>query len=137
MVAYSFNKRFAEPIATGHPATGVIKRQTIRAPRKRHAQPGEAIQLYQGMRTKQCRKIIADQVCVEVRPIELFVALGYVRFTDTGEAFGITAMLDDFARQDGFLHWADLQAFWQATHPEASDKGMMFPGLLIRWEPAR
>ncbi|MCA0419608.1 MAG: ASCH domain-containing protein [Proteobacteria bacterium] len=137
MVAYSFNKRFAEPIATGHPATGIIKRQTIRAPRKRHAQPGELLQIYQGMRTTQCRKIIQDPVCVAVRPIELFVALGYVRFTDTGEAFGITWMLDDFARQDGFLHWADLQAFWQATHPEASDKDMMFPGVLIRWEPSR
>lgn len=137
MVAYSFNKRFAEPIATGHPATGVIKRQTIRAPRQRHARPGELLQIYQGMRTKHCRKIIADQVCVEVRPIELFVALGYVRFTDTGEAFGITTMLDNFARQDGFLHWADLQTFWQAAHPEASDKDMMFPGVLIRWEPAR
>lgn len=137
MVAYSFNKRFAEPIATGHPATGIIKRQTIRAPRKRHVRPGEAIQLYQGMRTKHCRKIIADQVCVEVRPIELFVTLGYVRFTDTGEAFGISTMLDDFARQDGFLHWVDLQTFWQAAHPEASDKDRMFPGVLIRWEPAR
>lgn len=138
MVAYSFNRRFAEPIATGHPATGIIKRQTIRAPRKRHVRPGEAIQIYQGMRTKHCRKIIADQVCIEVRPIELFIAkLGYVRFTDTGEAFGIDAMLDDFARQDGFLHWADLQAFWQAEHPEACGHGLSFRGVLIRWEPAR
>ncbi|MGY6246669.1 hypothetical protein ACXIUS_03840 [Bosea thiooxidans] len=138
MVAYSFNKRFAEPIATGHPATGIVKRQTIRAPRKRHVRPGEAMQIYQGMRTKHCRKIIADQVCVEVRPIELFVAaLGYVRFTDTGEAFGITTMLDDFARQDGFLHWADMQAFWQAAHPEAAGHDLSFRGVLIRWEPAQ
>ncbi|PZR82553.1 MAG: hypothetical protein DI537_36400, partial [Stutzerimonas stutzeri] len=114
MVAYSFHKRFVEPIATGHPATGIVKRQTIRADRKRHARPGEPLQLYQGMRTKHCFKIIADPVCVAVRPLELFIARGYVRFTDTGEAFGVTAMLDDFARQDGFLHWADLQAFWQA-----------------------
>lgn len=137
MVAYSFNKRFADPIASGHPATGVVKRQTIRALRKRHARPGELLQIYQGMRTKHCRKIISDPVCVAVRPIELFVALGYVRFNDTGEAFGMTGMLDDFARQDGFLHWADLQAFWQAAHPEASDPKMAFPGVLIRWEPAR
>jgi hypothetical protein len=137
MVAYSFNKRFAEPIASGHPATGIIKRQTIRAPRARHARPGEELQIYQGMRTKHCRKIIADPVCVSVRPVELFIALGYVRFPDTGTAFGITAMLDDFARQDGFLHWADLQAFWQAAHPEASDPEMSFTGVLIRWEPTR
>ena len=137
MVAYSFHKRFVEPIATGHPATGIVKRQTIRADRKRHARPGEPLQLYQGMRTKHCFKIIADPVCVAVRPLELFIARGYVRFTDTGEAFGVTAMLDDFARQDGFLHWADLQAFWQAEYPQASDPEMAFMGVLIRWEPAR
>ncbi len=137
MVAYSFQKRFAEAIATGHPATGIVKRQTIRAPRKRHARPGEPLQLYQGMRTKHCRRIIADPICIAVRPLELFIALGYIRFTDTGEAFGITTMLDDFARQDGFLHWADMQAFWQAAHPEASDPNLAFTGLLIRWEPAR
>ena len=137
MVAYSFNKRFAEAIESGHPATGVIKRQTIRAARKRHVRPGEAMQIYQGMRTKHCRKIIADPICTEVRPIELFIAVGYVRFTDTGEAFGISTMLDDFARRDGFLHWADLQAFWQAAHPEASDRELAFQGVLIRWEPAR
>lgn len=136
MVAYSFQRRFAEPIATGHPATGIVKRQTIRAPRRRHARPGELLQLYQGMRTKSCRKIIADQVCTSVRPVRLWIARGYVRFEDSGEAFGITGMLDDFARQDGFLHWADLQAFWQAAHPQAADSKMSFEGVLIRWEPA-
>lgn len=135
MVAYSFNKRFAEPIATGHPATGVIKRQTIRAPRKRHARPGELLQLYQGMRTKHCRKIIADQVCTAVRPVRLWIARGYVCFTGTGEDFGTDTMLDKFARGDGFLHWADMQAFWQAAHPQASDPDLVFEGVLISWEP--
>ena len=137
MVAYSFNKRFVEPIATGHPATGIVKRQTIRADRQRHARPGELLQIYQGMRTKHCRKIIGDPVCVAVRPLRLFVsAMGYVQFGDTGEAFGAAAMLDDFARQDGFLHWPDMQAFWQAAHPPACDMDMTFTGVLIRWEPA-
>ncbi len=135
MVAYSFNKRFAEPIASGHPATGIVKRQTIRAPRKRHARPGEMLQLYQGMRTKHCRRIIADQICTAVRPVRLWIARGYVRFEDTREAFGISAMLDDFARADGFLHWADLQAFWQAEHEQAADPEMAFEGILISWEP--
>lgn len=137
MVAYSFKPRFEEPIAVGHPATGVIKRQTIRADRRRHARPGELVQLYCGMRTKQCRKIIVDPVCVAVRPLQIFVALGYVRFADTGEAFGLAADLDDFARRDGFLHWPDMQAFWLAEHSEASDPEMAFTGVLISWEPAR
>jgi hypothetical protein len=135
MVAYSFNRRFAEPIASGHPATGIVKRQTIRAPRKRHARPGELLQLYQGMRTKHCRRIVADQLCTVVRPVRLWIARGYVQHLDTGEAFGIEAMLDDFARRDGFLHWADLQAFWQAAHPQAADPDMAFEGVLISWEP--
>jgi len=135
MVAYSFRPRFAEPIASGHPATGIVKRQTIRAPRSRHARPGELLQLYQGMRTKHCRKLIADQVCTAVRPVRLWISRGYVRFDDTGEAFGITAMLDDFARADGFLHWADLQAFWRAEHEQAADPEMAFAGVLISWEP--
>jgi hypothetical protein len=136
MVAYSFNKRFAEPIANGHPATGIIKRQTIRAPRKRHAQPGEAIQLYQGMRTKHCRKIIADQMCLEVRPLRLFVTDAFVHFLDNDEVIQLADPLDDFARQDGFLHWEDMRAFWRAAHSEASDAELLFTGVLIRWEPA-
>ncbi|MEJ0016825.1 MAG: ASCH domain-containing protein [Acetobacteraceae bacterium] len=46
MVAYSFKRDFAAPILAG------IKRQTIRADRRRHARPGEVLQLYTGMRTK-------------------------------------------------------------------------------------
>ncbi|CAM5764657.1 hypothetical protein [Bosea minatitlanensis] len=137
MVAYSFNRRFAEAIAICHPFTGIVKRQTIRAPRKRHARPGETLQLYQGMRTKHCRKIIPDPVCVDIRPVELFIEQSYVRFLDTGLAFGMTALLDDFARQDGFLDWADLQAFWRAAHPAPVGLPPAFSGMLIRWEPAR
>ena len=52
MVAYSLKPRFIPPILSG------AKRQTIRAiSRRRHAIPGETLQLYTGMRTKQCRLI--------------------------------------------------------------------------------
>lgn len=137
MVAYSFQERFAEPIAGGHPATGIVKRQTIRADRKRHARPGELLQIYQGMRTKHCRKIIADPVCVAVRPLRLFVADAFVHFLDNDQTIDTAEALDDFARQDGFLHWDDMRAFWQAAHPEASDPERYFSGVLIGWEPVR
>ncbi|SFD74446.1 hypothetical protein SAMN05428997_14820 [Bosea sp. CRIB-10] len=137
MVAYSFNKRFVEPIATGHPATGVVKLQTIRADRTRHARPGELLQLYQGMRTKHCHKIIADPICVAVRPLRLFVVDAFVHFLDNDQTIDTAEEIDDFARQDGFLHWADMQAFWQAAHPEASDPEQYFTGVLICWEPMR
>jgi hypothetical protein len=48
MVAYSFNPIFVGPILAG------TKRQTIRAERKRHARPGEAMQLYTGMMRWWC-----------------------------------------------------------------------------------
>lgn len=138
MVAYSFNKRFEEPIATGHPATGVIKRQTIRADRQRHARPGELLQIYCGMRTKQCRKIIADPVCVAVEPLRMAVAGNcFVHLLGRDQFFHVPRQLDDFARLDGFLHWADLQAFWHTAHPESADPETRFTGVLIYWDPAR
>lgn len=64
MVAYSFKRRFAEPILAG------AKRQTIRADRRRHARPGEELQLYTGMRTKSCR-LIARRTCVDIQRVIL------------------------------------------------------------------
>ena len=52
MVAYSFNSRFEVAIREGW------KTQTIRAGRKRHARPGEMLQLFCGMRTAHCRKAL-------------------------------------------------------------------------------
>lgn len=138
MVAYSFNKRFAEPIASGHPVTGLIKSQTIRADRRRHARPGELLQIYCGMRTKHCRKIIADPVCVSVQTVRMSVSgHGFVHLPRTDRLYTVPRQLDIFARHDGFRHWADLQAFWLAEHPETSDPDAVFEGVLIRWEPAR
>lgn len=155
MVAYSFNKRFAEPIETGQ------KRQTIRAPRRRHARVGEQLQLYTGMRTKACRLIRDDVVCV---------ALGEVRFDlrpladlpEPGSARELARLLaerplplevngipietasdqDTFAAADGFEGWmlgktllSPFEAmvnFWMVTHGAG-----LFTGVLIRWEPAR
>ena len=51
MVAYSFKKQFGPPILAG------TKAQTIRADRKRHVRSGELVQLYTGMRTRQCRRL--------------------------------------------------------------------------------
>jgi hypothetical protein len=133
MVAYSFQKRFVEPLTTGHPATGVVKCQTIRTPRKRHARPGETLQLYSGMRTRHCR-LITTRECTDVRPVFLAVAAGEVHVTGWPVLNSADA-LDAFAQNDGFLHWDDLAAFWRATHPEASDPEMGFEGILIMWDP--
>lgn len=49
------------------------KRQTIRAiGKRRHARPGETLQLYTAMRTKQCEKI-GEARCIAVLPIRIVV----------------------------------------------------------------
>jgi len=125
MVAYSFQKRFAPPILAG------TKLQTIRGPRVRpHVRPGQALQLYVGMRTKSC-KLIATRLCSNVRPIKIDLN-GYVFFHDECDGFGDWRMLDDFAVRDGFSDFEDLRRFWALSHPGVS----VFEGSQIEWHPA-
>lgn len=134
MVAYSFNKRFAGPIQLG------TKTQTIRAERKRHARPGEAVSLFCGMRTSGCFRIIPDPLCTEVLPVaisvsrdEVFLNLGSLLDEKTETLCGFSgAGLDLFAVRDGFRNWADMKGFWLDTHPEASGK-TYWEGFLINW----
>jgi hypothetical protein len=125
MVAYSFQKRFVEPILAG------TKCQTIRADRRRHARPDEELQLYTGMRTRQC-KLICRAVCEEVLPIVLCFGDGsdeWVSFRSL--TFRTSIALDHFALRDGFADWSDLKAFWREQHPGVD----RFEGVLISWSP--
>jgi len=74
VVAYSFTRRFVEPILIGlepGPPKPGAKRQTIRAERRsRHARVGERMQLYFAMRSKQCR-FLGEPRCVGVWPITM------------------------------------------------------------------
>ncbi|NEZ55472.1 hypothetical protein [Adonisia turfae] len=67
MVAYNFKKKFAYPVTQGY------KVQTIRAPRKNgHVKAGGAIQLYTGMRTSNCEKLVnPDPICKAVFSIDI------------------------------------------------------------------
>lgn len=134
MVAYSFKQRFANPILYGLGLTPVgesdplFKRQTIRADRKRHARPGEELQLYTGMRTKHCH-LIGRARCISVDPIEIHVLAGRVIIRQTSIISG--RALDDFARADGFKMWGEMREFWHVEHPGQH----VFTGVLIKWEP--
>lgn len=123
MVAYSFKARFALPIIDE------TKGGTIRANRRRHARPGEELQLYTGMRTRQCR-LIARKTCIAVEPVELLMGIFHpaVHFSGRCQHLAGAAKLDAFACFDGFDDWADMKAFWRKTH-EASH----FQGWHIRW----
>lgn len=103
------------------------KRQTIRAEgKRRHARPGETVQLYCAMRTKQCFKI-GEARCVSVDPITIGVRkskLEIMRFKPNPIG------LDAFARADGFADIGEMHAFWVKEHGLG-----LFKGVLIRWEP--
>jgi len=133
MVAYSFKAQFAEPIAT------LQKRQTVRGNRKRHARPGEAIQLYAVMRTRHCRKILTpDPVCLDVRPIGIVFDWNMSRLIKSIEIAGLRLSdeeIEAFAIADGFGDLFGSAAirmgrFWLDNHGLAP-----FDGVVIRWEP--
>ena len=125
MVAYSFRPRFLDPIVSGR------KRQTIRAiGRRRHARPGEALQLYTGMRTKQCR-LIGRATCTAVAAVTLRFAADAGGDTVTVDQATVGDR-DAFARRDGFAGWEELRAFWRTAHPAAFAAGA-FAGTIICW----
>jgi hypothetical protein len=149
LVTYSFKPRFVDPIRWGlglgldvADATlsiGEPKRQTIRAVgKKRHARVGETLQLYTGMRTKQCRQIGTAR-CVSVDPIVIrFFKHQHSDRVRIGEpsvkvlVLDRPHRLDAFAKEDGFHSWGHLREFWRQEHPDVDN---LFEGLIIKWEP--
>lgn len=139
MVAYSFKSRFVPMIAAG------MKRQTIRAARKRHARPGEPVQVYQAMRTRHCRKILdPDPVCTDVAPIAIHfdydgsITRISIRRYPTGwdEPGGWMDInphkLDAFAQADGFADLSGMSAFWRQEHGGGGALAY-WSGVLIQW----
>lgn len=148
MVAYSFKDRFVDPIRVGLSSVSLSfdctpKRQTIRAiGKRRHARPGEVLQLYYGMRTKQCRSIGVAR-CVSVEGVLLkwsewqsFCTYDIVeREPGVWRRIGDTRPIADretFAIEDGFADFDDMATFWMNEHGPNT-----FEGVLIKWEPIR
>lgn len=135
MVAYSFQLQFVEPIRVGLglvPAFNVTpKRHTIRADRKRHARPGEELQLYRGMRTKAC-VLIGRARCTAINRIELVFRGDRVGvWIDGTRTSASKRARDEFARSDGFDGWPGLAAFWRDNHGDPP----RWEGVIIHWEP--
>lgn len=114
MVAINFSPQFADAVEDG------CKTQTIR--QKARAKAGQALQLYTGQRTKDCRKL-AEAVCIDCT---------YVGLTERGVTLGDTSRFpgdrDDFARADGFRDYAEMWAWFSARYETNS-----FTGHVIRW----
>lgn len=142
MVAYGFKTYFAPQIEDGS------KSHTIRGHRRHHAHIGEPIQLFTGMRTRHCRKIMSDPVCIAVLPLmtmssDLIQAgIAYIEVDGTPlhrdeiEAFAISDGFDP-ARLAGLAPRSLIGAtaretmgrFWRSENP-----GSRFEGVIIRWK---
>lgn len=134
MVAYSFKSAFVEDVAA------LRKRQTIRLPRRRHARPGEDIQLFADMRTKHCRKIIPDPRCIGVDQLVIDLRGGRLSHLEVN---GVVLDLeseaaDQFATADGFGRppgrFRPIEFFgqwWARTHSPALFEDL----VMIRWHP--
>ena len=117
MVAFNFQERFAGLVASR------IKKQTIRQTKR--AKPGDRIQLYAGMRTKKCRKLVdPDPVCTVVDYVSIrpeYLTLGDTR-KHPGDA-------DDFAVRDGFEGYDDMVEWFRETYGSP-----YFQGYVHAWE---
>lgn len=119
MVAYNFQARFAPAVESGK------KTQTIRADRKYgHAKAGDKIQLYTGMRSPKCRKLIdPDPTCILSIKCSIF-EFGFILDGSPCETVGT------FAQEDGFHSFVEMKDWFRGTH------GLPFHGQLIKWKVA-
>lgn len=115
MVAINFSERFAGPVERGE------KRQTIRRGKK--CEPGNALQLYTGQRTKACRKL-RDAVCRDVTYVGLTA-----RGVTLGDKSKFPSDIDEFARLDGFADYAEMWQWFSERYETNS-----FTGYVIRWD---
>lgn len=125
MVAYSYQREFIDPTLSGR-KTHTIRREG----KRRHARPGEALQHYTAMRTKQCR-LFARSTCLKVLPIRINFSAMYPGDTvtiDDGPRIW-QGDLEPFAQADGFNDWNAMRAFWDRHHPNVP----LFFGLIIYW----
>lgn len=116
MPALNFQQRFAPDVEAR------IKKTSIRA--KDRFKVGNPIQLYTGMRTKQCRKLSdVDPICQAVKPIRIeydgVFTEGHLMLPQT---------IETIAKMDGFDSIASFIDFFRQTY------GLPFDGYLIRWD---
>lgn len=119
MVAFNFKARFAPLVASW------AKKQTVRATRR--AKKGDRLQLFTGLRTSDCRKLIEpDPVCMLVDYVGIrpeYLTLGNTALHE-GDA-------DHFARRDGFANYAEMVAWFKETYGSP-----YFTGYVHVWAPA-
>jgi len=114
MPALNFQNQFVPMVADG------TKLHTIRRKRKNPIKVGQMLQLYTGMRTKQC-EMIAARLCTAVVPVVIYPNLGRVVLG------GKMLSLDDtlrFAIRDGFANQMDFFKFFERYPQEVLEREM-------------
>lgn len=121
MVAYVFLPSFAPAILAG------AKRQTIRAPRKRHARVGEAVD----MLTQEGQRF-AWSLCSGVDRVKLDLVRNRAVISSISGVRPIVGHfdLDLFAGDEGFSDWRALVEYWRGYEGAADE----LECVLIRWE---
>lgn len=114
MTAYNFKSVFAYRVEDG------LKRQTVRDRRKRPTCEGMGLQLYSGMRTARCRKLL-DAVCTGVLPVE--IGEGEIRLAERNLTY---PEIREFALRDGFLHPENLFEFFENHYGLPTQKEVIF-----------
>ncbi len=127
MPALNFHSRFAPLVESG------LKRQTIRATRKRPIRVGDTLFLYTGMRTKHCRRLMVAR-CSFVAEIRIQKDPDMAHFDPSPIAYPLVYMDGwrgcsalSIAIADGFNSLAEMVSWFHETH------GLPFVGQLIRW----
>ena len=102
------------------------KRMTIR--KKQRAKKGDSIQLYTGMRTKDCRKLVEeDAVCLGSCPVEISENIIQCYTNLFGIEQWIHQREEDFAKMDGFETFEDMKSFFKQHY------GLPFTGYMHQW----
>ncbi|MDG3444678.1 hypothetical protein [Nitrospirillum amazonense] len=124
MVAYSFKPQFEMPILSLR-KTGTIRN----VGKRRHAQAGQQLQFYTGMRTMSCR-LIASATCLSCDPITVDFATGTVT-VGLGKVQCLVNGVDAFAHGDGFESFQAMAKFWRDNHRASA----ITDSVWIRWDP--
>lgn len=122
MAVILFQDRFAELVRSGE------KRQTIRLPRKRPIQQGQALSLrrWTGSAYRSRQETLLDTYCLCVRPVHITATKLVVG--SYGELPLNHHDAHTLAVSDGFENVADMIAWFRRTH------GLPFHGIMIDWK---
>jgi len=125
MVAFNFKKQFADDVETGR------KFSTIRE--KIRCKPGDNVQLYTGMRTKNCRKLRED-VCTGAGSILINRNKAGAPYWSIREIWGDLELgwnglcLHEI---EGFKNVEDFVRFFEDQY------GLPFSGYIYQWKGNR